>query len=100
MFARFTIIHTKTDKINEAAHLFEESVIPAFQSQKGYQAVYFLSDRKTGKNICVSIWKSEEDAIRNEESRSYQEQLVKFMDLFIEPPIREGYEVIVQAQLE
>lgn len=99
MFARFTIIHTDIDKIDEAAKLFEENVVPAFQSQKGYQAVYFLSDRKTGKNICVSIWESEQYAVDNEASRSYQEQLVKFMDLFTEPPIREGYEVIVQAQL-
>jgi heme-degrading monooxygenase HmoA len=98
MFARFTIIHTDIDKIDEAAKLFEESVVPTFQSQKGYQAVYFLSDRNTGKNICVSIWESEEDAISNEQSRIYQEQLVKFMDLFTEPPIREGYEVIVQVQ--
>jgi len=98
MFARFTIIHTEIDEIDKAAKIFEESVVPAFQSQKGYQAVYFLSDRTTGKNICVSIWESEEDAISNEESRSYQEQLVKFMDLFTEDPIREGYEVIVQAQ--
>lgn len=98
MFARFTIIHTKIDEINEAAKLFEESVVPAFQSQEGYRAVYFLSDRKSGKNICVSIWETEEDAIRNEASLSYQEQLVKFKDLFTEPPIREGYEVIVQAQ--
>jgi heme-degrading monooxygenase HmoA len=100
MFARFTIIHTDIHKIDEAAKLFEESVVPAFQSQKGYQAVYFLTDRNTGKNICVSIWETEEAAIQNEKSRSYQEQLVKFMDLFTEPPIREGYEVIVRAQLE
>lgn len=100
MFARFTIIHTETEKVDEAAELFKESVVPAFETQKGYQAVYFLSDRKTGKNICVSIWKTEEDAISNEQSRLYQEQLVKFMDLFTEPPIREGYEVIIQAQVE
>ena len=100
MFARFTIIHTDTDKIDEASELFEESVVPALESQKGYQSVYFLSDRETGKNICVSIWETEEDALSNEQSRLYQEQLVKFMDLFTEPPIREGYEVIVQAQLK
>ncbi len=32
MFTRFTIIHTETDRINEAAKLFEESVVPAFKS--------------------------------------------------------------------
>jgi len=74
MFARFTIIHTKIDRIDEAAKLFEESVIPAFKSQKGYDAAYFISERDTGKSICISIWDSEEDALKNEESHIYQEQ--------------------------
>ena len=100
MFARFTIIHTDIDRIDDAAKRFEESVVPAFQLQKGYQAVYFLSDRNTGKSICVSIWEKEEDAISNEASRYYQEQLVTFRSLFTEPPIREGYEVLVQSELD
>jgi len=74
MFARFTIIHTKIDRIDEAAKLFEESVIPAFKSQKGYDAAYFISEHDTGKSICISIWDSEEDALKNEESHIYQEQ--------------------------
>jgi len=97
MFARFTIIHTKTDKIDEAARLFKESVVPAFKTQKGFNAAYFLSEREAGKSICISIWDSEEDAVCNERSQLYQDQLIKFMDLFTEPPYREGYEVIVQS---
>ncbi|MGD9346202.1 MAG: hypothetical protein PVH84_10090 [Candidatus Aminicenantes bacterium] len=97
MFARFTVIHTKIDRIDEAANLFEESVIPAFKSQKGYNAAYFISERDTGKSICISIWDSEEDALKNEESHIYQEQLVKFMGLFKDPPYKEGYEVLVQG---
>ncbi len=97
MFARFTIIHTKTDTIDEAARLFKESVVPAFKTQKGFNAAYFLSEREAGKSICISIWDSEEDAVCNERSQLYQDQLIKFMDLFTDPPYREGYEVIVQS---
>ena len=43
MFVRQTIIHTAIDKIDEASKLFEESVIPAFRSQKGYQGASFIS---------------------------------------------------------
>lgn len=96
MFVRQTIIHTAKDKIDDAAELFEESVIPAFRSQKGYQGAYFISDRTTGKSICVSLWNSEKDAVANEQSHVYQEQLVKFMSLFIMDPFREGYELLVQ----
>ena len=100
MFARFTIIHTEAEKIDEAAGLFKESVVPAFKTQKGFNAAYFISERKAGKSICVSIWDSEEDAVCNEKSQLYQDQLIKFMDLFTDPPYREGYEVIVMSLKE
>lgn len=98
MFVRQTIIYTAIDKIDEAARLFKESVIPAFQSQNGYKGASFISDRKTGKSICVSLWDSEKDAIANEKSHVYQEQLVKFIQLFTMDPFREGYELLVQDE--
>ncbi len=96
MFVRLTIIHTEIGSIDEASKLFEESVIPAFRTQKGYQGTYFLSDRKSGKSICMSLWDSEQDAVSNEQSHLYQEQLIKFMNLFTLDPYREGYELIVK----
>lgn len=41
MFARQTIIQVKIDRIDEASKLFEESVIPMFKSQPGYQGGFF-----------------------------------------------------------
>jgi len=38
----------------------------------------------------------QEDAIANEQSGYYQEQLNKFKDVFAAPPVREGYEVSFQ----
>jgi len=96
MFARLTIIKVKINRIDEASKLFEKSVIPVFKPQKGYQGDYFLADRKTGKCICISLWDSKEDVVTNEQSGSYQEQLVKFMEFFTASPISEGYEVMVQ----
>ncbi len=98
MFVRQTIIHTAIDKIEETAQLFKESVIPAFRSQRGYQGASFISDRTTGKSICVSLWETEQDAITNEKSHVYQEQLVKFISLFTMDPFREGYELLVQDE--
>ncbi len=98
MFVRHTIIYTAIDKIDEAAKLFKESVIPAFQSQNGYIGASFISDRKTGKSICVSLWNNEKDAIANEKGHVYQEQLIKFMNLFTMDPFREGYELLVKDE--
>jgi len=97
MFARLTIVQGKIDKTDETIKLYEESVIPAIKSQKGFRGAYLLTDRKTGKGISIGLWDSEEDAIANEQSGFYQEQLSKFKDFFTAPPVREGYEVSVQA---
>jgi hypothetical protein len=36
--------------------------------------------------------------LANEENRYYQEQLVKFMPLFLSDPVREGYELVLEAR--
>ncbi len=96
MFARVLRIKIKIERIDEAAKLFEENVIPLLKNQKGYKGAYFLTDRKTGISIPLTLWESEEDMLATESSHFFQEQLVRFMTFFKAPPIREAYEVVVQ----
>ena len=97
MFARLTIVQVKIDKMDETIKIFEDSVVPAAKSQKGSRGAYLLTDRKTGKGISISLWDSEEDAVANEQSGYYQEQVGRFKDFFTAPPTQEGYEVSIQA---
>jgi len=97
MYARLTEMNVKPDKIDEAIEIYRKSVVPAAKSQKGFIAAYLLTDRPTGKGISITIWKTEGDALANERNRYYQEQLVKFIEFFQSPPIREGYEISVKA---
>ncbi len=96
MFARQTTFQFKIYGLDKAIKIIKESIVPAAKSQKGYHGFYFMVDRKTGKAVAIVLWDSEEDAIANEKSHYYQEQLVKTMHLYREQPIREGYEVVVQ----
>lgn len=98
MFARLTKFQIKIDKTEEGMELYKSSIVPAAKSQKGYQGIYVMVDPKTGKGVSMTLWDSEEDAIANEDSGYYQEQLVKFLGFLTEPSfIREGYEVKVQV---
>ncbi len=97
MYARMTTGETKVDWMDKFIKIYEESIVPAAKSQKGYCGAYFLVNRKTGKLVSITLWDCEEDALANEKSHYYQEQLVKVMRLFKQLPIREGYEVVVQA---
>jgi heme-degrading monooxygenase HmoA len=96
MFARLTVVQVSLDKLDETIKIYEENVIPAAKSQKGYRGVYLLSDRKTGKGVSITIWDNEEDAIANEQTGYYQEQVGRFKEFFTAPPVREGYEVSIQ----
>jgi heme-degrading monooxygenase HmoA len=87
----------KPDLIDETVKLFEDSVIPAAKSQKGFREAYLLSDSKSGNRVSITFWDSEEEAIANEQSGYYQDQVNKFKEYFTAPPVREGYEVSVQA---
>jgi heme-degrading monooxygenase HmoA len=95
-FARVTITQSKIESYDEVIKLYAESVIPAAKSQKGYRGILLLSNRETGKGISISFWDSEEDAIANEKSGYYQEQVAKFKEYFTAPPVQEGYEVSVK----
>ena len=97
MFARFTIVQVNVDTVDEVIALYEDSVVPAAKSQKGYRGAYLFTDRKTGKGYSISLWNSEEDAIENDKSGYYQEQVGKFAKYMTAPPVQEGYEVSVQA---
>jgi heme-degrading monooxygenase HmoA len=99
MFARLTISKIKIERIDEAIKLYEESIVPDAKSQKGFKGLYVLMDRETGNGVSITLWDSEEDTLANEESRYYQEQLVKLMHFMTKPFIREGYEVEVQEKV-
>ena len=94
MFARLIKMHIQENQTGRAVKIFKESVIPLCKNQKGYKRALFLCDEKSNTCLPITLWDSEKDMIETEESRFFQEQLVKFMGLFSEPPIRETYEVI------
>jgi heme-degrading monooxygenase HmoA len=97
MFARCTTIRFKLAFIDKAIEIYKNSIMPDAQSQKGFQGLNFYLDRKSGKAVSIALWDSEEDALANEKSRYYQEQLIKLYHYFANDPIREGYEVIVRV---
>ena len=94
-YARVTTVQVKSGWTNECTKIYEDYVVPAAKSQKGYRGAYLLVDRETDKGISITVWDSEAEAIANEQSGYYQQQLGRFKDVFAGPPVREGYEIAV-----
>jgi len=98
MYVRMTTLSFRVDKYDEGAQAFEKSVVPAAKAQKGFRAIYLLADRREGRCVALTFWENEAAAAANEENRYYQEQLVKLLPFFASPPVREGYEVVVESR--
>jgi heme-degrading monooxygenase HmoA len=97
MYARVTIVQVLPGKVDKAIAIYRDSVTPAAQKQKGFRGTLLMTDRKTGKGISVTLWKKKADMTAGESSGFYQKQVAKFKDVFGAPPVREQYEVTVQA---
>jgi heme-degrading monooxygenase HmoA len=97
MFARTTTMQLKIAFMDEALEIYTNSIVPAAQAQKGLVELKLLLDRNSGKAIAIAIWETEEDAKANEKSHYYQEQLVKLLSFYANPPIKEGFEVYFKA---
>jgi hypothetical protein len=98
LFARVTSFVLIKGRVNDAIRLYDQSVLPAARSQKGFRGTLFLVDRSSGKTQVLTFWECEADAAANEANLYYQEQLAKFLPLYVTPPFREGYELCLEAR--
>ena len=95
MYARVTSAEIFKEKIEQFIEIYQEYVVPAAKKQKGYKGINLLVDRKTGNGMSITYWESKEDALDNEKSLYYQEQVARFISFYARQPIREGFDVPV-----
>ncbi len=97
MFARVTTVYVRKDLIDKAIKILETSIVPAAQKQEGFKSFSGYLDRESGKVIVVTSWESKENVEANEKNQYYLKQIMKLMVTFETDPIRESFEVVVQA---
>lgn len=93
MHGRIVSVQVDPKDILEAIRIYQDSIMPAAQEQKGFRGALLFTDPETGKGISVTIWDSEEDLMRGQQSGYCQEQIAKFADLLIRTPDQVGYEL-------
>ena len=97
MFARVITVHAQPGKIDEAAAVYRDSVIPAAKKQKGFSGAMLLTDPVTGKGISVTLWETEADQKASDASGYVAQQLGKLASVLAGPPVRESLVVSVKT---
>ena len=97
MYAQVVRVQLQPGRADEAQAIFQDSVVPAVKQQKGFKNAYFLLDIAANRGIGFSLWKSKEDVDALASNGFYQEQILKFAQVFAGPPEREVYLVAAEA---
>ena len=97
MYAGVVTVQVLPGRMDEAIQVYRDSVVPAARQQRGYRAHYLLTDHESGKCISIGLWETEADMTATKASGAYQQRLAMLKDVFAAPPVREDYEVSVEA---
>ncbi len=68
MFARVSTIDGKPDQLDAAVAEYREKVVPGVGKMAGFVGAYLLIDRKTGKNLSITLWDTEKNLQASVES--------------------------------
>jgi hypothetical protein len=90
-------VQFKPGKVEEAARIYQDSVIPELRQMREFEGGYVLTNAETGKGYIIGLWESREDAVGIESSGAFREQAAKFEDVLEGPPSREVFEVNIQV---
>ena len=73
MYIRAITFPIQPGKNDEVVRVFQDSVAPIFQKQKGFKVGYLVGDRNTNKAMSFSLWDTEADATTMETSGAYKQ---------------------------
>ena len=82
-FVRLVSARIQTGKFEALKERFDREIKPALIATKGCRAVFLVENTKTQERaLSVTIWDSEEDAIRYELSGGFDEMTAKVSEFF------------------
>ena len=82
-FVRLVSARIQTGKFDALKERFDREIKPALMATKGCRAVFLVENTKTQERaLSVTIWDSEEDAIRYELNGGFDEQTAKVSEFF------------------
>ena len=67
MFARVSTYQGDPGQIDQGLDYARESILPKVKQVDGFEGVYYLVDRESGKALSMTLWESEQTMRASEE---------------------------------
>src|SRR3990172_5901796 len=96
MFARVSTIQGKPQQVEDGIRQYREQVMPAAKKTAGFKGAYFLVDRKSGKEVSITLWDTEKNMQASTKAADQLRAQASQTVAASKPPTVEIYEVAVQ----
>ncbi len=97
MFARITIVQGNPDQVDAGIRHYREQLLPEARKMAGFKGAYLLVDRKSGKNLGITLWDAESNMQASAAAANRLRAQAAGVVAASKPPVVETYEVAVQA---
>ena len=96
MLARVSTIQGKPQQVEDGIRNYREQVIPAAKKMTGFKGAYLLVDRKSGKEVSITLWDTEKNLQASTKAADQLRAQASQIVAASKPPAVEIYEVAVQ----
>ena len=97
MLARVSIIQGKPERMDEGIRHYREQLLPEARRMVGFKGAYLLVDRKSGRNLGITLWDTEKNLQASAAAANRLRVQAAENVAAPKPPLVETYEVAVQA---
>ena len=96
MYARVNATQWDPAKAEEGMRLTEETIVPSYQEQPGFQGYFLLTEPGGDKAMAITLWETEADM--DASAPVARAMIPKLRDILRAPPVTETYEVRLHVQ--
>ena len=96
MLARVSTIQGKPEQTEDGIRQYREQVMSAVKKMTGFKGAYFLVNRKSGKEVSITLWDTERNLQASTKAADQLRAQASQTVAASKPPTVEIYEVAVQ----
>jgi heme-degrading monooxygenase HmoA len=97
MFARVSILEGKPEQVDKGIRHYREQLLPEARRMAGFKGAYLLVDRKSGRNLGITLWDTEKSLQASSAAADRLRAQGSQIAGTDKPPTVEIYEVAVQT---
>jgi heme-degrading monooxygenase HmoA len=97
MHVRLTTMQVDPERLDDMVARLEEEDLPTFKELDGFKRFTLLVDRRSGKVLAASYWRTEEDMASSDEAVQASRARAAERGAAKEPPLVERFEVALDT---